>query len=266
MNWLLSKSGGISYRVANLVLDILGMFYLALKDIVYLREPGKRRIFWHLFKRYFYNAGFRAASVNTLIAILLGWILILIATRFLPEGAALGEFFQNFYVIASIREIGPLVSGMILISRSANAVTADVGYLKISGEFEVLQSLRLNPFLIFLMPVFFAFPISLLLMFFYFNTVCILSSYFFLAVHSGAGIGLEQFVGGIVEKITLLEIFVSVGKAVLGGSLIGIISIYFGARVVGGYDAVSRAISNSTTIQIFAFVAVNLSFSYMAYR
>ena len=104
------------------------------------------------------------------------------------------------------------------------------------------------------------------MMFFYFNTVCVLSSYFFLAIHSGTGTGLGQFIGGIIGQISAVEIFVSIAKAILGGSVIGIISIYFGSRVVGGYEAVSRAISNSTTVQIFAFITINLMFSYMAYR
>ena len=90
MSWLLSKTGAIVFSTAALIADIFGIFYLTLKDVAFLAEPGKRRIFWYLFKRYFYNSGFRAASINTLLAILLGWILILAATKFLPAGTALG--------------------------------------------------------------------------------------------------------------------------------------------------------------------------------
>jgi len=266
MNWLLAKTGRVTFGTAILIADIFGMFYLALKDVAYLNEAGKRRIIWHLFKRYFYNAGVRATYINTLIAVLLGWIMITAAAIFLPEGTALGQFFQSFYVIVSIREIGPLVSGIILISRSANAVTSDVGYLKLNGEFEVLYGQRINPFIMFLVPVFFAFPVSLLMMFFYFNTVCILSSYLFLALNAGMGINLGQFVSGIVNQISAVEVLVSVAKAIIGGSVIGIISFYFGSRVVGGYEAVSRAISNSTTVQIFSFISINLLLSYIAYR
>jgi phospholipid/cholesterol/gamma-HCH transport system permease protein len=266
MNWLLTKTGAVTFSTLMLIADVFGMFYLTLKDVALLRHTGKRRIFWHLFKRYLYNAGFRAAYINTLIAVLLGWVMIAAAIKFLPEGTALGQFFQTFYVIISIREIGPLVSGIILISRSANAVTSDVGYLKLNGEFEVLNAQRMNPFLIFLMPVFFAFPISLLLMFFYFNVVCVLSSYFFLALQTGLGVTLGQFVAGIIAQTSAVEIFVAIAKAIIGGSLIGIISIYFGSRVSGGFESVSRAISNSTTVQIFAFVTINIFFSYVAYR
>jgi phospholipid/cholesterol/gamma-HCH transport system permease protein len=266
MNWLLSKTGAVTFATAALVADVFGMFYLTLKDIRYLGESGKRQIFWHLFKRYFYNAGVRAAYINTVIAILLGWVMIAAANNFLPSGTALGQFFQSFYVIVSIREIGPLVSGLILISRSANAVTSDVGHLKLNGEFEVLRAQRMNPFLMFLMPVFFAFPVSLLLMFFYFNTVCVLSSYLFLIMQSDLNVSLGQFVSGIIAQISALEMLVSATKAILGGSVIGIISIYFGSRVHAGYESVSRAISNSTTVQIFAFLAINILLSTMAYR
>jgi phospholipid/cholesterol/gamma-HCH transport system permease protein len=266
MNGLLCKTGALVFSTAALVSNISGMTYLTLKGVIYLGESGKRRIFFHLFKRYLYNSGVRAAYVNTLLAVLLGWVMIIITTRYLPTGTALSDYFQNFYVIVSIREIGPMVSGLILISRSANAATADVGYLKLNDEFEVLRGQRMSPFIIFLMPVFFAFPLSLLLMFFFFNVVCVLSSYIFLELASGAGIGLGMFISGLLMKISTLEILVSVAKAILGGSVIGVISIYFGSRVHGGYDSVSRAISNSTTAQIFAFLAINLLLSYVAYR
>ncbi|MFT5485020.1 MAG: phospholipid/cholesterol/gamma-HCH transport system permease protein [Halieaceae bacterium] len=266
MNWLLGKTGAVIFGTGALVADVFGIFYLTLKDIAFLGDGGKRRIFWHLFKRYFYNSGIRAAYINTLLAVLLGWVLISGANSFLPSGTALSEFFQSLYVIVSIREIGPMISGIILISRSANSVTSDVGFLTLNGEFEVLKSLRMNPFLIFLMPVFFAFPLSLMMMFFYFNVVCILSSYFFLAIQSGGSIALSQFVGGVIDQVSSTEVFVAVAKAVLGGSVIGIISIYLGSRVSGGYESVSRAISNSTTVQIFAFISINLVLSYIAYR
>ena len=266
MNWLLTRTGALAFGVVGTVSDLLGIFFLALRQIPFLVEAGKRRIFWHLFKRYIYNAGFRAAYINTLIAILLGWLLIGVATRVLPEGIALSEYFQSLYVIVSIREIGPLVSGIILISRSANAVTSDIGLLALNGEFEALRAQRLNPFIVCLLPVFLAFPVSLAMMFVFFNVVCILSSWLFLASLGDHSVALGQFVSGVVSQLTGHELLVSFAKAILGGSVIGIISIYFGARVRGGYESISRAISNATTAQIFAFIAINLLLSTMAYR
>ena len=104
------------------------------------------------------------------------------------------------------------------------------------------------------------------MMFIYFNTVCIVTSWAFLISMGEQGIALGQFFNGILSQLSAREVVVSFTKAILGGSVIGIISIYFGAGVKGGYDSISRAISNSTTAQMFAFIALNLLLSYKAYR
>lgn len=248
--------------------DLAGIFTLTLRESRHFLVPARRRIFWFLFKRQLYNSGFRAAYANTLIAILLGFILVSVAHDVLPAGVSITDYYSNFFVLVAIREIGPLVSGIILISRSASAVTAEVGHSKLEREFEILEAHRMSPVLLFWMPVFYAFPLSLLLMFLWFNVVCMLSSYAFLllATDYASNIGLETFISAILWRITEIEMLVSLAKAILGGMFIGMISILFATRVEGKYTDIPRAISNSSTAQLFVFFAINASLSVLAYR
>jgi len=143
-------------------------------------------------------------------------------------------------------------------------VTSEIGFLRIRREFQVLDGLGINPVFLFLLPVFFAFPLSLLLLFIYFDFICILSSYVFIWL-SDPGISFSIFLGNILQQITLNEFAINAVKAILGGMVIGVISIHFGARATDSFDDVSEAISNSTTSQLMAFFLINVVLSLLAY-
>jgi phospholipid/cholesterol/gamma-HCH transport system permease protein len=262
----IGRLGQLVKSFFNILINMLGLLSLTIKETRHILKPTRRRIFWLLFKRQLYNSGVKAIYINTLIAILLSWVLMSKAYTLLNEGVTAANYYAQFFIIVVVRELGPLVSGIILISRSANAITAEIGHLKLYNEFDVLRSLRMSPVFMFMVPVFFSFPLSLLLMFFYFNLICILASYAFISVLYHAQIGLEAFISAILVNLTINELIISLAKACIGGSLIGLISIYFGANVGTRFTDISRAISNSTTTQLFVFFALNVSLSIVAYR
>jgi phospholipid/cholesterol/gamma-HCH transport system permease protein len=265
---MLGKIGAGTRHFVDMTFELLGMLSVTVRESYHFKIPARRRMFWFLFKRQLYNSGFKAAYINALIATILGWLLITISMGLLPSGVDFIDYYARIFYIVSIREIGPLVSGIILISRSATAVTAELGHTKLKGEFDVVSANRMSPVFLFCLPVFYAFPLSLLMMFFYFNVVCVLSSYVFLLIFTDVGglLSINQYLSTIVEKITAIELLTSMGKAALGGLLIGMISVFFAMKVNDKYTDISRAISASSTTQLFVFFLINVTFSYMAYR
>jgi phospholipid/cholesterol/gamma-HCH transport system permease protein len=241
------------------------MLFLTLKTIPELKFESRRHLFLLLFKRQLFNAGFRAATVNTLIAFFIGWQVISRAYSVLPPEVNFVDYYAQYFVVVIVREIGPFISGVILIFRSANSVTAELAQLKLYKQFDVLSAQYMNPALLFLLPVFFAFPISLLLMFFYFNLICILSSYLFITLFHGVPLGFEDFLQAILVNLSGFEIMISVAKALFGGALIGILSIFYGANIADRLTDISRTLSSSNMVQLMSFLMLNITLSYMAY-
>lgn len=245
------------------VLDIIGLISVALAAAADLKYPNRRQIFFSLFVRQLYNTGVRALYVNGMIAVFVGALLMSRLFEYIPRNVIADQYGYLFVVIV-FRELGPLISGIILISRSATAVTSEIGYLRINREFQVLKGMGINPVFLFLLPVFFAFPVSLLLMFIYFDFVCVLSAYFVIWL-SDPSFSFTLFLGTILDQITLNEVAINIVKAVLGGMVIGVISIHFGGKADQSFDEVSEAISNSTTSQLMAFFLINVVLSLLAY-
>jgi len=247
----------------NAFTDIIGLISVALAASRLLLNRKRRQIFGALFFRQLYNTGIIALDPNGAVAILIGALLMARLFEYMPRQMVENQFGYLFMVIV-FRELGPLISGVILIARSATAVTSEIGYLRLRREFQVLNGLGISPVFLFLFPVFVAFPVSLLLMFIYFDIVVFLSAYFVIWL-ADPDAQMMVLLLSILDQISINEIAINLVKALLGGMLIGVISIYFGAKVEDSFNEVSEAISNSTTTQLLVFFVINVLLSLLAY-
>ncbi|MFT4631836.1 MAG: phospholipid/cholesterol/gamma-HCH transport system permease protein [Candidatus Pseudothioglobus sp.] len=245
------------------LMDIIGLISVALAASIDILEPQRRKIFFSLFIRQLYNTGVKALYINGAIAIFIGGLLMSRLFEYVPR-QVLSTQYSYLFVVIIFRELGPLISGIILIARSATAITSEIGYLRMTREFQVLRGLGINPVFMFLLPVFFAFPISLFLMFVYFNFVCLLSAYVFI-LFSDPSLNFLEFLVNILNQISLNEIAINSVKAILGGMMIGVVSIHYGARATSSFDDISTAISSSTTVQLMIFFLLNVVLSLLAY-
>lgn len=249
--------------LSNIVMELIGLISVALAASKLLLAPKRRTIFSALFYRQLYNTGVRALYINGAVGILIGTLVISRLFYYIPN-QVLEEQFGYLFMVIVFRELGPLISGVILIARSATAITAEIGYLRLRREFQVLNGLGISPVFMFLLPVFFAFPLSLLLMFIYFDLVVFLSSYAVIWIVNPDADFLS-LLSAILNQISLNEIAINALKAILGGMMIGVISIHFGAKVEDSFTDVSDAISNSTTTQLMVFFIINILLSLLAY-
>jgi phospholipid/cholesterol/gamma-HCH transport system permease protein len=260
------KLGQLILIHTSMLFDLLGLFYKSIKVSAQLFNKNKFTVFWQLFIRQLYNTGLKAAYVNTIIAILVGVLMMSLAHSLLGDSSRFINYYAQSFVLVIVREIGPLISGIILIARSANAVTAEMGYLRQHEQFEVLAALRINPLFLLLLPVFYAFPISLLLMFFYFDLVCLISSWILISLLQSSPVSFDYFAQAIIAHISISEIIISISKALLGGLFIGLTCIYYGASVENKFASISRSISSSTTSQLIILFTINILLSVIAYR
>ena len=260
---LIDACGRKPRETVTFVLDIIGLISVALSTTIHILRSKRRTMFFNLFIRQLYNTGVRALYINGMIAIFIGALLMSRLFDYIPQ-QVLSTQYSYLFVVIVFRELGPLISGIILIARSATAITSEIGFLRLTREFQVLHGLGINPVFLFLLPVFFAFPISLFLMFIYFDFVCILSAYVMIWL-SDPSVQFLVFLGAILDQITLNEIAINAVKALLGGIIIGVISIHFGAKATDSFDDVSEAISSSTTSQLMSFFLLNVALSLIAY-
>jgi phospholipid/cholesterol/gamma-HCH transport system permease protein len=262
---ILAKVAHTFRSVTVMSLELIGLCYLGFRRNKQLLSKQKRKVFWLLFKRQIFNIGLKSLYINAILAILLSWLVLSKAYSLVPEGVQLSEYYAQFFVILVIRELGPLISGLVLISRSANAITFEIGHLKLHNQFEMLKAQGMDPTVVFLLPVLYAFPLSLLGMIAAFTIVCTFSSYIFIVTLYQPNLEFNQFVNMLIVHISILEVAISFFKILIGGVLIGLLCVYYGAQVGNKFTDISRAISSATSMQLMAYVTLNVGLSIVGY-
>src|SRR5258707_2560446 len=90
------------------------------------------------------EAGVRALPILSLITFFIGLILALQAAYDLRRFGAI-SFVASAVALSMTRELGPLITAVIVIGRSGSAFAAELGTMKVSEEIDALETMAINP-------------------------------------------------------------------------------------------------------------------------
>ena len=241
--------------------DIAGLLTQSLEAVASLRFQARRRIFTELFKRQLYNTGVQAVLITCCLALVLALTLV----NQLVKVTENPELMARFYCWVVVRDLGPLMAGLVLISRSATAVTHELGYLQLNNELDTLAAQGISPSFAFFLPVVFAFPLSLFLLIIYFDLSFLVGGwlYFFWFVPGG-----QSFVGlfsHVADQLVLYDLVVVAVKAVAIGTVAGLACLRSGCSVGKRFTDISHALTGSTTSLLLTTFALNFGLTLVAY-
>ena len=179
------------------------------------------------------------------------------AANFLSLFGALDRL-GGFFVLAAIREIGPVVTAVVVAGVAGTAITADLGARKIREELDALQVLGVDPIKNLVVPRFLALMLitGLLdiyaLMFGIFGGVLAELLY---------GQPLVGFIATLLTNASITDLWGSVLKTTLFGAIIAIVSSYKGMNASGGAEGVGRAVNEAVVISFMGVFAFNYVFT-----
>ena len=125
-------------------LNLSTLLYLAFKELIAEREKGFSLVF-EITLRQIYFTGVEALKVVTLISLALGTVIIVQAgTQLAFLGGGI-EFIVPILVLVMFRELGPLLTAIIVIGRSGTAIATELGNMVIAQEIDAIQAMGINP-------------------------------------------------------------------------------------------------------------------------
>lgn len=243
--------------------DFLALLSVLFRARFYVAHGSRRHIFYRLYNRQIYLTAVQGLPVNAVLAILLG-IMLVFKLPSSAGGEQMVPVFSELFVVIVLRELAPVMCAILLIVRSGTAVTAKLGYLSIFREFDVLQGMGINPVNLFLVPVFFAFPVSMLLMVVYFHVCIVTSAEFTLWLLNPQFVPLSV-ASEVVLRLDANDVAVTLIKCLVSGFIIGLYAIRFGSCMQGHLIDVTRSISTSATRQLVVVLTANIVISLLAY-
>ncbi|MCX8043366.1 MAG: ABC transporter permease [Desulfobacterota bacterium] len=202
--------------------------------------------------------GVDALPIVGLISFLLGLIMAFMAA------VQLRMFGANIYVaslvsLAMTRELGPIMTAIIVAGRSGSAFAAEIGTMKISDEIDALTTMGFEPVEFLVMPKLIAAAIVVPLLVLYADLLGIFGG---LVVGVGMlDLTAASYIAQTLKTIEVFDVFWGVGKAGIFAVLITWIGCFRGFQVRGGAAAVGAATTSAVVSGIFLIILADSVFA-----
>lgn len=237
--------------------DLCGFFGAILTAMArVLLHPG--RIRFVSLVSHIEQHGLNAIPIIGLINFLVG---IVIAYQGYDQLRQFGAevFTVNLVGISVLREMGILLTAIIVAGRTGSAFTAQIGTMKVNEEVDAMQTLGLDPLEILVLPRLFALLIALPLLTFFADMLAILGG----ALMSTILIDLSfaQFLSQLNQAVEVKHFFVGMSKAPVFAFIIAMVGCFEGLRVTGSAESVGQLTTQSVVESIFLVIVFDALFS-----
>jgi len=208
------------------------------------------------------RVGIRSIGIICLVSLCIGLILVLQMAPPLQEFGQVDKV-ANVNAVAIIRELGPLISAIVLTGFAGASIAAELGTMVVGEEIEALESMALNPVRFLVVPRVLATVVGLIVLACFADVV---------ALGSGAFVGvfLLDIAPGVywantLEQAKLIDFITGLVKAGVFGLLIGLIACYNGLKVTGGAAGVGKATTTTVVHAIVSIICADLIFTALFY-
>lgn len=202
--------------------------------------------------------GVEALPVVGLLSLIIGFILSLQSAAQLRNFGA-NVFIADLLSISLVREMGPMMTAIIVAGRSGSSIASEIASMQVSEEIDALRMMAINPIRYVVVPKFHAITIVMPMLVAFAILVGELGG--LIIATSYLDVSVTTFVSRSIDILSLKDIIVSLSKSTFFAWVIVIIGSYFGFSVKGGAEGVGRATTNSVVASIFAVILFDAMFS-----
>jgi phospholipid/cholesterol/gamma-HCH transport system permease protein len=236
------------------LLSFFGQTMLALLRV--LRRPRRLRLtsLTHHLEQTCVNA----LPVVGLISFLIGIVMAYQGADQLRRFGA--EIFTvDLLAISALREIGILLTAVVVAGRSGSAFTAQIGMMKVNEEVDALRTLGLDPLEVLVLPRLLALMIALPLLAFFSDIMALFGGGVMCAFV--LDISPDQYINRLSEAIWPRTFWVGIVKAPVFAFVIAMVGCYEGLTVDGSAESVGRKTTLSVVVAIFLVIVFDAIFS-----
>ena len=249
-------------RQARDMLAFYGALIFAIGRV--LRHPGRIRII-----SLVSHIELHGLDAMPIVGILLFLVGIVIAYQGVDQLRQFGGeiYVVNLVGISVLREMGVLITAIVVAGRSGSAFTAQIGTMQVNEEVDAIRTLGIDPLEVLVLPRVVALMIALPLLTFFANMMAILGGA--LMATWTIDVTFQQFLNLLNQAVTLTHFWVGMIKAPVFAFLIAMVGCFEGMRVRGSAESVGRLTTQSVVESLFLVIVFDaffsVLFSYMGY-
>jgi len=208
------------------------------------------------------QVGVRCLPILSLITFFIGLILALQAAYELKKFGAI-NFVASAVAISMSRELGPLITAVVVIGRSGSSFAAEIGTMKVTEELDALETMAINPIRFLVAPKFIAMVVMLPCLTIWANAMGVLGGSLFGVTK--AGFTFSSYINATTDALFLRDIISGLVKSFMFGVTITAVGCQEGLATGAGAEQVGKSTTSAVVISIFLVILVDLVFTALFY-
>jgi phospholipid/cholesterol/gamma-HCH transport system permease protein len=168
-------------------------------------------------------------------------------------------FTVNLIGVSILREMGVLLTAIIIAGRSGSAFTAEIGTMQVNEEVDAMRTIGLDPIEVLVLPRVVALVIALPLLTVFADLMGLMGGA--LMSFMVLDISFDQFAERFKTVIPMWSFWVGMIKAPVFGLAIGLVGCREGLGVSGSAESVGKQTTRSVVVAIFLVIVIDAAFS-----
>jgi phospholipid/cholesterol/gamma-HCH transport system permease protein len=213
---------------------------------------------WRRIVQQMMHIGVRSLPIIFLVSLFIGMVLALQSAYQLQQ-FAMRALVANLVALSTTREIGPVLTALVVAGRVGSSMTAEIGTMKVTEQIDALQTLATNPVRYLVVPRFIAILIMLPILTIYADIIGMFGGYM-VGVWK-LGIGHAVYISTSESVLQLKDVFTGLVKAGFFAVIISIVGCYQGFVTTGGAEGVGRSTTISVVTSFVLIIAADCIFT-----
>lgn len=220
-----------------------------------IREMFRGPFEWSEFGRQCYVTGMKSLGLIAITTFIMGLVLTM-QTRPVLSDLGADAWLPGIIMVAIIREIGPVITGLIFAGKVGSGIGAELGSMRVTDQIDAMEVSGTNPMKYLVATRVLATTLMVPLLVIFADVVGMLGS--FLAVAVQAGITFKLFFTQVMDQLWYYDIIPATIKTFFFGFAIGVISCYQGYYAKGGTQGVGVAANTAVVISSVVIFIMDL--------
>jgi phospholipid/cholesterol/gamma-HCH transport system permease protein len=206
--------------------------------------------------------GSRAFGIVALLSLLIGLTLALLSAAQLRQFGA-NIYAANLVAVAMTREMGPLLTAVIVAGRSGSAIAAEIATMRVTEEIDALESMGFSPVRFLVVPKLYAVTMTQPLLTLVADACGILGGMLVGALL--LQVPMPAFLLQCADALRTKDLLIGLLKSLSFGWIILLTGAHCGLRTQGGAQGVGISTTRSVVLSIFLVIVADCAFSLAFY-
>jgi phospholipid/cholesterol/gamma-HCH transport system permease protein len=184
-------------------------------------------------------------------------------TAYIMQKMSSEIYIASIVAISITRELGPVITALIVAGRSGAGITAEIGTMTVTEQVDALVTLGSNPIKYLVVPRYLSLTFILPILTLFANAIGIFGGYLICVYR--LSIRSSMYMNMTFQSLVYKDLFTGLVKTVFFGMIIALVACYEGLNVKGGAEGVGKATTKSVVNTFIMIITADCFFTALFY-